>query len=200
MVIPAGRRIGLMVLARDREYTVRPAPGTQLTLDLAGSSFTLPIVGGAKALATATGGDLEDGTVGGTVPATLALTLGAPARVRRVHAGRRARSTSATTTATVVSTAGDATLTVADPATTNTGKLVNGAFALPQPLQVHARELGAFAPVGGSAAPDDAADLLRAGLQRRVDDRVQAVDRRQRAAAHGDLRKTLTFTLSTTTP
>ena len=29
-------------------------------------------------------------TVGGTVPATLALTLGAPAHVRRVHAGRRA--------------------------------------------------------------------------------------------------------------
>ena len=68
-----------MVLASDREYTVRPAPGTQLTLDLAGSSFTLPIVGGAKALATATGGDLEEAPVGGTVPATLALTLGAPA-------------------------------------------------------------------------------------------------------------------------
>ena len=49
-VIPAGRRIGLMVLASDREYTVRPAPGTQLSLDLAGSSFTLPIVGGARAL------------------------------------------------------------------------------------------------------------------------------------------------------
>ena len=69
----------LMVLSSDREYTIRPAPGTQLTLDLAGSSFTLPIVGGAKALATATGGDLEEAPVGGTVPATLALTLGAPA-------------------------------------------------------------------------------------------------------------------------
>ena len=30
-----------------------------------------------------------DGTVGGTVPATLALTLGAPGELRRVHAGRR---------------------------------------------------------------------------------------------------------------
>ena len=29
-----------------------------------------------------------DGTVGGSVPATLSLTLGAPASVRRVHAGR----------------------------------------------------------------------------------------------------------------
>ena len=47
-----------------------------MTLDLAGSSFSLPVVGGAKGLATATGGDLEEGTVGGTVPATLSLTLG----------------------------------------------------------------------------------------------------------------------------
>ena len=68
-----------MVLSSDREFTVRPAPGTQLTLDLAGSSFTLPVVGGAKALSTATGGDLEEAPVGGTVPATLALTLGTPA-------------------------------------------------------------------------------------------------------------------------
>ena len=50
-VVPAGRRLGLMVLSSDREYTVRPAPGTQVTLDLAGSSFTLPVVGGAEALA-----------------------------------------------------------------------------------------------------------------------------------------------------
>ena len=70
------------------------------------------------------------------------------------------RDYTATTTATVVSTAGDATLSVADPSSSNTGKLVNGAFALPQTLQARART-GAFAPVGGSAAPDDAADLQR---------------------------------------
>ena len=35
----------------------------------------------------------------------------------------------------MLSTAGDATLTVADPSPTNTGQLVNGAFALAQPLQ-----------------------------------------------------------------
>ena len=49
MVIPAGRRLGLMVLSSDRDYTVRPAGGTELTLDLANSSFTLPTVGGSKA-------------------------------------------------------------------------------------------------------------------------------------------------------
>ena len=48
--------------------------------------------------------------------------------------------------------------------------------------------------------PDDAADLQQAGLQRRGDGQLPADDRRQRRAAHGVLHKTLTFTLSTTTP
>jgi hypothetical protein len=40
----------------------------------------------------------------------------------------------AQTSATVISTAGDAALSVADPSATATGKLVNGTFALNQPL------------------------------------------------------------------
>ena len=103
-------------------------------------------MGGAKALATATGGDQEEAPVGGTVPATLALTLGAPASFGAFTPGVAREYYCATTTATVVSTAGDATLTVVRPvARRNTGKLVNGAFALPQTLQVP-RGLGAFAP------------------------------------------------------
>ena len=54
-VIAAGRRIGLVVMSSDNEYTIRPAPGTQLTLDLAASSITLPVVGGGPALAQAIG-------------------------------------------------------------------------------------------------------------------------------------------------
>jgi X-Pro dipeptidyl-peptidase len=54
-VIAAGRRIGLVVMSSDNEYTIRPAPGTQLTLDLAGSSVKLPVVGGGSALAQAIG-------------------------------------------------------------------------------------------------------------------------------------------------
>ena len=69
--------------------------------------------------------------VGGTVPATLSLTLGAPASfgaftpgiTKGVHGGA---------TANVISTALDATLTESDP-----GHLINGAFTLPEPLQVH---------------------------------------------------------------
>ena len=52
----------------------------------------------------------------------------------------------------MISTAGDATLSVADPSSTNTGKLVNGAFSLPQTLQARANA-GAYADVGGSAKP-----------------------------------------------
>ena len=47
-IVPAGRRLALMVFSSDRNYTIRPAAGTQLTLDLAGSSFTIPVVGGSK--------------------------------------------------------------------------------------------------------------------------------------------------------
>ena len=76
-----------MVLASDREFTVRPAPGTQLTLDLAGSSFTLPIVGGAKALSLATGGDLEEAPGERHRAGDAVADAGRPGVVRRVHAG-----------------------------------------------------------------------------------------------------------------
>ena len=71
-----------MVFSTDRQYTVRPpssadpATAVQVTLDLAGSTFTVPVVGGPSVFATATGGDLEEAPVSGTVPATLSLSLG----------------------------------------------------------------------------------------------------------------------------
>ena len=65
--------------------------------------------------------------VGGTVPATLSLTLGAAASFGAFTPGRRRGTTSRRRRANVISTAGDATLTVADPSTTATGRLVNGA-------------------------------------------------------------------------
>ncbi len=56
MTIPAGSRIGVMILSSDNAHTIRPAAGTQLTLDLAHSSFSLPIVGGTGAVGGAFGG------------------------------------------------------------------------------------------------------------------------------------------------
>jgi X-Pro dipeptidyl-peptidase len=49
-VIPAGRRIGLMIMSSDRDFTLWPEPGTELTVDLDATSIELPVVGGAAAL------------------------------------------------------------------------------------------------------------------------------------------------------
>ena len=54
--------------------------------------------------------------VGGTVPATLSLTLGTPAAFGAFTPGVQ-RDYDATSTANVISTAGDATLSVSDPST-----------------------------------------------------------------------------------
>jgi X-Pro dipeptidyl-peptidase len=45
-IIPAGKQIGLMIFSSDRDFTLRPDPGTKLTIDLDGTSITLPVVGG----------------------------------------------------------------------------------------------------------------------------------------------------------
>src|SRR5215218_6115575 len=46
----AGHRIGLVVVSTDHDYTIRPKPGTQLTLVPGQSEISLPVVGGAGAL------------------------------------------------------------------------------------------------------------------------------------------------------
>jgi len=55
-IIPVGKRIGLMIMSSDRDFTLWPKPGTELSVDLAGTSITLPVVGGAATLKRATGG------------------------------------------------------------------------------------------------------------------------------------------------
>lgn len=52
-IIPAGKRIALMIMSSDRDFTLWPKAGTKLTIDLTGTSISLPIVGGAKTLTTA---------------------------------------------------------------------------------------------------------------------------------------------------
>jgi len=49
-IIPAGQQIGLMIFSSDREFTLWPEPGTELEVDLEGTSVTLPVVGGPAAL------------------------------------------------------------------------------------------------------------------------------------------------------
>jgi len=49
-IIPAGQQIGLLIFSSDREFTLWPQPGTQLTVDLEKTHLTLPIVGGASSI------------------------------------------------------------------------------------------------------------------------------------------------------
>ena len=55
-IIRAGQQIGLMIFSSDKEFTLWPEPGTQLTVDLSGTSVTLPVVGGVDALKAAFSG------------------------------------------------------------------------------------------------------------------------------------------------
>jgi hypothetical protein len=109
------------------------------------------------------------------------------------------RDYTASTTATVTSTAADAVLTVADPSSTATGHLVNGSFSLPQAL-VAKVGAAAFAPIGGSASPTA---LLRypapVGKDSATVDFKQSIGETDglRSGTYG---KTLVFTTSTSTP
>jgi hypothetical protein len=118
------------------------------------------------------------GSVGGSVPATLALTLGEPASFGAFTPGVT-RDYTASTTATVTSTAGDAALTVGDP-----GHLSNGAFQLPEPLQVSFSKAAWTAPVANDPVTIAFEQHIGAGDPLRT----------------GRYSKTLVFTLSTTTP
>ena len=134
--------------------------------------------------------DQENGTPGGNVPATLSLGLGTPATSGRSPG--RPKDYKAGTTASVISTAGNATLSVSDPSPTATGRLVNGTFSLPQALQATRRAWAGPARVRPGrrlGQPDQPADVQRPGQQRRGDAELQADDRRERRPPHGHLRQ-----------
>lgn len=52
-IIKKGQQIGLMIFSSDNEFTLHPKPGTELTIDLDGTSLSLPIVGGLDAFTKA---------------------------------------------------------------------------------------------------------------------------------------------------
>jgi hypothetical protein len=144
-----------------------------------------------------------NGTVNGTVPASLALSVGPAANFPPFAAGVP-QSYEASTTANVISTAGDATLSVADTSSTNTGHLVNGTFSLPQPLQARARNAAntatTYAPVGSAATPLSLLTYTGPASNDQVSLQFQQAIGSTDALRTGTYSKTLTFTLSTTTP
>jgi aldose 1-epimerase len=154
-------------------------------------------------LSFATDTTSADDNVSATVPATLALTLGPPATFGPFTPGATTTYESSTI-AGVISTAGDATLSIADPSSVANGHLVNGAFSLPEPLQARARNAAntgtTYANVGSSASPltlltwngPVSNDLVTLSFSQLI----KATD----ALRTGTYNKTLTVTLSTTTP
>jgi hypothetical protein len=128
------------------------------------------------------------GTVGGTVPATLSLTLG-PAATFGTFTPGVAGDYTATQSATVISTAGDAALTVSDPSSVSPGHLVNGAYALPSPLLAAGHELPAVVKTWAAPVSNDPVTVA-------FSQHIGAGD----ALRTGTYGKTLTFTLSTTNP
>ncbi len=48
-IIPAGKRLALMIFSSDRDFTLWPPKGTKLWVDLGATSIALLIVGGAAA-------------------------------------------------------------------------------------------------------------------------------------------------------
>jgi hypothetical protein len=143
------------------------------------------------------------GTVSGNVTPTLSLTLGPLANLGPLRPGVAADYT-ASLAAVVTSTGGDATLTVADPSSVATGRLVNGSYALQNPIQAQAtnaaQAASAFAPVTGSGNP-----LTILTYPRETANDAVTIMFKQSISASEGLRtgtysKTLTFTLSTTNP
>jgi LysM repeat protein len=190
--------------------TGTPALGTNLDTSTPGT-FTYSVTAKDKAgnattvtrSYTVIAATNADGPVTGSVPATLNLTLGTPATFGAFTPGL-GKDYTASMTATVISSAGDATLSVADPSADHTGHLVNGAFFLAQALQAKATNGtvtdSAYADVGGSANPTNllsysapvTADQVTLGFKQTI-----GSSEGLRTGSYG---KTLTFTLSTTKP
>ena len=156
----------------------------------------------APAIITAVGAEAP---VGGTVPATLSLTLGQPAAFAPFVPGV-ANVYSATLAANVITTAGDAALSVSDATATAPGRLVNGAFALAQPLRARASSAAGgpgqpFAPLPATANTPltvltYAAPTTNDAVTLHFDQAIGAAE----PLRTGAYSKTLTFTLSTNTP
>jgi X-Pro dipeptidyl-peptidase len=53
-IIKKGQQIGLMIFSSDSNYTLLPKPGTELTVDLGGTTLTIPVVGGLEKFKDAT--------------------------------------------------------------------------------------------------------------------------------------------------
>jgi Big-like domain-containing protein len=144
----------------------------------------------------------DPGDVGGSTQATLSLTLGSAGALGPFIPGT-AKDYTATMAAKVLSTAGDATLTVADPGTVAPGHLVNGSYVLAQALKATAASANGvsspLADIGTPAAPTPLETWNGPANDDVTVTFVQPIGSSDLLRT-GGYAKTLTFTLSTTQP
>ncbi|RKQ87331.1 FG-GAP repeat protein [Solirubrobacter pauli] len=121
---------------------------------------------------------VASGAVGGTVPAVLSLSLGAPAAFPPFVPGK-AQDYSAVQKATILTTAGKATLSFSDP-----GHMTNGAFSLAEPLRIEPAKSVWTGPASNETVDITFKQLIKANDPLRT----------------GTYSKTVTFTLATNEP
>jgi len=131
---------------------------------------------------------VEGAPVRGTVPATLSFTLG-PAPSFGAFTPGVARTYTTSGTANVISSAGDAALSVSDPSPMAPGRLVNGTYSLISPLLVGTHPLPTVlktwtAPISNGTFQIAFSHSIGVNKPLRT----------------GTYNKTLTFALSTTSP
>ena len=144
-------------------------------------------------------------TIGGDVPSLLQLTVPNNGGSFGTFVPGVARDYNTSLAANVTATTGDAALTVTDPSTTAAGKLVNGTFSLASPVGIRALGLGDPAGTAYTPLPGDNSALLLKSWNAPVSNAGLTIGLRQSIGAAEALRagtysKTLTFSLSTTTP
>ena len=152
----AGERVaGVSFGASTTGFTFDNAAGaaTVSTLSVAGRNGAFAAsgaTGSPGAFAAPREETSGDAVVDGSVPTQLALSLGSRASLGAFIAGQE-KDYTAELSATVISTAGGAALSVADASATAPGHLVNGAFPLPQALQASVGGR-AYSAISGSPA------------------------------------------------
>jgi hypothetical protein len=171
------RQLGTVALAEGKHMLTMTVVGKNAaSTDWLGGIDLVVLDSAAAAQPTPTA--VATAEVGGSVPPTLSLSLGGAVAFEPFVPGV-AREYTAQTTANVVSTAGDARLSVSDP-----GRLANGAFSLAQPLRVELGKTTWSGPVSNETVPVAFKQAITANEPLRT----------------GRYSKALTFTLSTTSP
>jgi sugar phosphate isomerase/epimerase len=144
-------------------------------------------------------------TVGGDVPSSLSLSMQNASASFGTFIPATARTYETALAATVTTTTGDAALSVSDPGTTAPGHLVNGAFALPAPLNARAGNAANPTPAYAPLAEATGTPLALLSYPGPTTSDVVTLGFRQAIGAGDILRagtysKPLVFTLSSTTP